>query len=131
MIVAVKVTDDRKPVSNLCHELWGERYDDKGYVSKNLCEELKQKGIKFVTGKRKNMKLSIVNLWDKLMLRKRFIIETVFYQLKNISQIEHTRHRNGINFMVNLFAGLLAYSFQEKKRVLKLLGLKRCLLLQL
>lgn len=128
-ILAVKVTtgntDDRKPVPNMCNELWGELYGDKGYVSKNLCKELAQKGVKFITGKRKNMKPNIVNLWDKLMLRKRFIIETVFDQLKNISQIEHTRHRSGINFMVNLLAGLLAYSFQEKKPSIKITRLEK------
>ncbi len=53
------------------------------------------------------------------MLRKRFITEAVFDQLKNISQIEHTRHRNCISFMVNLVAGLIVYTFQEKSRVLK------------
>ena len=49
------------------------------------------------------------------MLRKRAIIETIYDQLKNISQIEHTRHRSGFNFLVNLLSALIAYTDQEKK----------------
>lgn len=61
------------------------------------------------------MKNKFLNLSDKLLLRKRAIIETVFDQLKNISQIEHTRHRSFWNFLVNLASGLIAYSWREKK----------------
>ncbi|CCQ49762.1 putative transposase [Crocosphaera watsonii WH 8502] len=53
---------------------------------------------------------------DKIMLRKRSLIETVNDQLKNISQISHSRHRSVVNFMVNIIAGLIAYTHQEKKR---------------
>ena len=56
----------------------------------------------------------------KLLTRKRVLIETVNDQLKNISQIEHTRHRSRINFMVNLLAGLIAYTYQDKKPSLNL-----------
>ncbi|PCS23455.1 hypothetical protein BTN49_0423 [Candidatus Enterovibrio escicola] len=61
------------------------------------------------------MKPKVVKLRNRLMLWKRFIIEPVFDQLKNISQIKHSRHCNYISFMVNLLAGLIAYSFQPKK----------------
>ena len=54
-------------------------------------------------------------LWDKLLVRKRSRIETINAQLKNISQMEHTRHRSVIGFMVNLIAGLVAYSLRPKK----------------
>ncbi len=54
-------------------------------------------------------------LQDRLLLRKRFIIETINDQLKNISQIEHSRHRSPINFLLNLLAGLAAYQLQPKK----------------
>ena len=50
-----------------------------------------------------------------LPLRKRAIVECVNDQLKNISQIEHTRHRSVANFMVNLICGLIAYARQPKK----------------
>lgn len=76
---------------------------------------LLQKGITLVTGIRRNMKNRLMSLWDKLMLRKRSIIETINDQLKNTQQIEHTRHRSPINFMINLLAGLIAYQLQPKK----------------
>ena len=52
--------------------------------------------------------------------QKRFVIETVFDQLKNISQIEHSRHRSLSGFMVNLMGGLIAYTFQPKKPAITL-----------
>lgn len=66
------------------------------------------------------MKNQLLPLVDKLLLRQRSIIETINDQLKNISQIEHTRHRSPINFLVNLFAGLVAYCHQFKKPSLNL-----------
>ena len=56
-----------------------------------------------------------MDVFDKLMLRKRAIIETIYDQLKNISQIEHTRHRSGFNFLVNVISALIAYTYQQKK----------------
>jgi hypothetical protein len=61
------------------------------------------------------MKPRLIRLWDRLLLRKRFLIETVNDQLKNVSQIEHSRHRSLTGFMVNLVSGLIAYTFQPKK----------------
>jgi len=66
------------------------------------------------------MKNKLVDLWEKLMLRKRSLIETVNDQLQNISPLVHSRHRSVPNFMVNIIAGLIAYSFQEKKPTIKL-----------
>ncbi len=66
------------------------------------------------------MKQKLMSLKDKLLLRKRAIIETVNDQLKNISQIEHTRHRSPSNFLVNLLSGLIAYNHREKKPSLNL-----------
>jgi len=118
-ILSVKVTagniDDRKPVPEMVKDLWGTLYADKGYISKALTDELAGQDIKLITGTRKNMKKKMMSLWDRLMLRKRYIIETIFDQLKNISQIEHSRHRSPVSFAVHLLAGLVAYTFQEKK----------------
>ena len=66
------------------------------------------------------MQNRLVVLEDKLLTRKRFVIETIVDQLKNISQIEHTRHRSPTNFIVNLIAGLIAYTWQPKKPSLHL-----------
>jgi len=107
--------DDRKPVPVLLQDLFGKVFADKGYISKSLFEELLEDEIMFITGVRKNMKNMLMPFADKLLLRKRSIIETINDQLKNISQIEHSRHRSFTNFLVNLLAGLLAYCFQEKK----------------
>jgi hypothetical protein len=76
---------------------------------------LRQQGIELITKLKANMKNQLMFLSDKLLLRKRAIIESVVDQLKNISQIEHTRHCSPTNAMVHLIAGLLAYCFQPKK----------------
>ena len=107
--------DDRKPVPLLMKDLFGKVFADKGYISGSLFETLLEDDIQLITGIRKNMKNHLMPLADKLLLRKRSIIETINDQLKNISQIEHSRHRSFINFLVNLLAGLLAYCFQPKK----------------
>jgi transposase len=111
---------DRDPVKHLTKNLMGKLFGDKGYLSKKLFEDLFQRGLQLITNIRKNMKNKFVPLMDKMLLRKRFIIETINDQLKNISQIEHSRHRSVTNFMVNLLAGLAAYIHQPKKPSIKL-----------
>ncbi|ERL61037.1 IS982 family transposase, partial [Piscirickettsia salmonis] len=76
---------------------------------------LYEKGLQLINKIRKNMKNKLMPIIDKILLRKRGIIESVFDQLKNISQIEHSRHRSVNNFMVNILTGLAAYCLQEKK----------------
>lgn len=107
--------DDRRPVPALARALWGKLFGDKGYISSPLKSLLKEHGLELLTKLKKNMKPQEISLTDKILLRKRAIIETVFDQLKNISQIEHTRHRSFWNFLVNIIAGLAAYSWREKK----------------
>ena len=41
-------------------------------------------------------------LYDKILLRKRSIIETVFDYLKNKLQLEHTRHRSPVNAFIHI-----------------------------
>lgn len=107
--------DDRKPVPQLTETIWGKLFGDKGYISKSLFEELFERDIQLITRLRKNMKNQLMLMEDKILLRKRAIIETINDQLKNISQIEHTRHRSPFNCFVNIVCGLIAYSFQPKK----------------
>lgn len=111
--------DDRQPVPGLTKRLSGKLYGDKGYISQKLFEMLFDRGLQLFTTLRGNMKPKMMPLWDKLMLRKRSIIETINDQLKNLSQIEHTRHRSTCGFMVNLLAGLVAYTHQPKKPKIK------------
>lgn len=109
-------TDDRKPVLNLLKGLSGKVVADRGYISQKLFEQLlTQMGIQLITKPKRNMKNKLMPLLDKLLTRKRSIIETIIDQLKNISQIEHSRHRSPINFLVNLICGLIAYCHQPKK----------------
>lgn len=112
--------DDRKPVPHLVKDLWGKLFGDKGYIAKALFEQLFEQGLQLITPIRKNMDNKLVPLMDKLLLRKRSLIETINDQLKNISHIAHTRHRSPTNFLVNLIAGLIAYTHQPKKPSLNL-----------
>jgi IS5 family transposase len=114
-------TDDRKPVEDLLQGLYGKVFADRGYVSKALAERLFETcGIEFFAKPKCNMKNHLMRLTDKLLARKRAIVETVIDQLKNISQIEHSRHRSPTNFMVNVLCGLIAYCHQPKKPSLNL-----------
>jgi len=110
--------DDRLPVPEMANGLFGKLFGDRGYISQALRDTLKQQGVELITKLRKNMKPKLLNLVDKILLRKRTLIETVNDQLKNICQIEHTRHRNPINAFVHLIAGLVAYTWQEKRPAL-------------
>ncbi|MDD2816885.1 MAG: transposase [Thiotrichaceae bacterium] len=86
--------DDRKPVPNSLKNFIGKVFGDRGYISKKRAELL---------------------AFDKLLLRKRCIIETINDQLKNIFDLEHSRHRSLSNYMINIVAGLVAYSYQDNK----------------
>ena len=127
-IVAAKVTTgnvhDTQPVAELARGLTDKLYGDKGYLSKALEKKLFDKGVKLITTVRKNMKAKAMSLWDRAMLSKRFIIETINDQLKNTSFIEHSRHRSMNGFMLNLMAGLVAYCLKENKPSLKLSDLE-------
>lgn len=108
--------DDRTPVPILCKHLFGKLIADRGYVSQPLFEQLLETfGVQLITKLKKNMKNRLLPWMDKLLLRKRAIIESVVDQLKNISQIEHTRHRSPLNCFINIIAGLIAYCHQPKK----------------
>jgi hypothetical protein len=108
--------DDRKPVPELLRHLFGKVFADKGYISQALFQELLESvGIQVITKLKRNMKQRLMSLSDRLLLRKRAVIESVIDQLKNISQIEHSRHRSPVNCFVNILCGLIAYCHQPKK----------------
>ncbi|SHG78549.1 Transposase DDE domain-containing protein [Salegentibacter echinorum] len=113
--------DDRDPLKegNILNEIFGKLYADKGYISKNLASMLFEDGLHLITGIRNNMKNVLMTMRDKILLRKRSVIETINDQLKNICHAEHSRHRSFGNFITNLVASLIAYSFQEKKPAIK------------
>jgi hypothetical protein len=74
----------------LAKRLYGKLFADKGYISQKL-------------------------FYDRMMLRKRYIIETINDMLKNTAQIVHLRHRSVNNFVMNLISALGAYCFFDNK----------------
>lgn len=116
MLTRANVDDRNESVFNrLSDNVFGKLYADKGYISQTLFERLFDNGLHLVTGFKSNMKNRLMPLYDKIMLRKRSVIESVNDELKNVAQTVHSRHRSIINFGMNLLGALAAYSFFEKK----------------
>lgn len=116
--------DDRKPVLRLAKKLFGKLFGDKGYISQKLAQDLSRMfNLQLITKLRSNMKNQLMLWTDRMLLRKRAIIETIIDQLKNISQIEHSRHRSVSNFFVNVLCGLIAYCRRPSKPSLGLADL--------
>ena len=109
--------DDREPLkyNAFVEFLYGKLVGDKGYIGKELFQRLFVNGIQFITKLKSNMKGALMSVSDKLLLRKRAIIETVNDELKNIAQIEHSRHRCFDNFIVNILGAIAAYCMFPKK----------------
>jgi len=116
--------DDRNidVIDHLCRELSGKLFGDRGYISQELFEHLYEQGVQLITRLRKNMKNKLMEMRDKILLRKRAVIESVNDFLKNICQVEHSRHRSIFNFLVNLLAAISAYSFLPHKPSIHGLG---------
>ena len=112
--------DERAMSDWITQNLTGKLIGDKGYISGNLFKTLMARGLQLIAKLRKNMKNRLVSIEYKMLLRKRTLIETVNDQLKNISNIEHSRHRSLWNFPGNPAAGLIAYTWKEKKPSLNL-----------
>lgn len=123
-LVSCRITpgnvDDRTPIPEMTQDLLGKLFGDKGYISKTLFNELFRRGLQLITGIRGNMKNKLMPLFDKLVLRKRSMIESINNQLKNVFQIEHTRHRSIINGFINIIAALVAFTHHDHKPGLKL-----------
>ncbi|WP_396958463.1 IS982 family transposase [Nitrosomonas sp.] len=112
--------DDRQPMPNLCQGLSGQLFADKGYLARWLTEALARQNLQLITPLRKNMAPVLRTAFEKAILRHRSLIETVFDELKNLCQIEHTRHRSFFNFLVNLMAGVVTYCLSDNKPTLNL-----------
>ncbi|WP_410521394.1 transposase [Candidatus Tisiphia endosymbiont of Parasteatoda lunata] len=121
--MALKVTkgnvDDRVPVPELTKRLTGIIAADKGYIKQNLFLNLYERGLKMIHGIKKNMENKLMDLKEKILLRKRNLIETVFDYLKNKMNLEHTRHRSPINSFVHILSTLVAYSLKKNKPATK------------
>lgn len=102
-------------IEKLTQEIFGKPFANRGYISAKIFEKLYERKITLVTRLKKNMKNKLADYYDMVMLRKRSVIESVNDFLKNTYQIEHSRHRSMVNFLVNLLSALSAYSFLPKK----------------
>lgn len=109
--------DDRKPLEckAFIEFLYGKLVADKGYIGRSLFQRLFVDGIQLITKLKSNMKGALMSVSDRLPLRKRAIIETVNDELKNIAQVEHSRHRSFDNFIVNALGAIAAYCMFPKK----------------
>ncbi len=121
--------DDRKPLCDMTDGLFGKLFADKGYLARWLTELLDKRGIDVITKVRKNMKPVARSDFDAAVLKQRSLIETVINELKNLCQIEHTRHRSPINFAVNLLSGIIAYCLMPNKPKLSLHHTKSLILI--
>ena len=107
---------DLKSLPRLAQRLFGKLFGDKGYLSAAVFKSLFETfNVQFITKLKRNMKNKLMPVLDKVLLRRRAIIETIIDPLKNISQVEHSRHRRPANFIVNLVSGMIAYCLQLKK----------------
>lgn len=112
--------DDRVPVPQMVKNIFGKLYADKGYIGQKFSQRLKDLGVDLITKVKRNMKPVQRSAFDQAVLNRRSLIETVFDELKNLCQIEHSRHRSPANFAVNLLGGLVAYCLMPNKPKLPL-----------
>ena len=123
-IMAVRITPgnthDATVLADLTKSLTGKCFADKAYLGNKLFQDLWKKGLHLITGIRRNMKNKLMPMIDKLLLRKRSLIETVFGILKTDMNLEHSRHRSPTNAFVNIIAALCAYQFKTKKPTIKI-----------
>jgi DDE family transposase len=107
-------------LDEMTRQLGGKLYADKGYIGHELFKKLWQRGLHLITGIRRNMKNHLMPMADKIMLRKRFLIETVLDTPKSEMGPEHSRHRSPFNAMVHVLSCLVAYAFRPGKPAISL-----------
>jgi hypothetical protein len=114
-------TDDRGPVPGMRGGLFGLLFGDKGHISKDLSKTPAAQGVELATTLKKNMKPVPRAGFEKAVPRRRSLVETAVDELKNLCQIERTRHRSVAGFLVNLMAGIVAYCLSDDKPSLNLI----------
>ena len=115
MFTGANIADNNiNQMLKLFDKLQGWLFADKGFINQSAFEQLMQKGLQVITGIRTNMKNKLMNFNQKLLLKKRGMIESINDILKTVCDIEHTRHRSPINALLNVFAGICAYTFLER-----------------
>jgi hypothetical protein len=125
-IMALKITPGNTADSSMLQEmtkhLAGKLYADQGYIGHEMFKTRWQRGLHLITGIRRNMKNYLMPMADKIMLRKRFVIETVLDTLKSEMGLEHSRHRSVSNAMVHVLSCLVAYAFRPGKPSISISG---------
>ena len=113
-------TDDRDPlkITSFVEKVSGKLCGDKGYIDTRLFDFLFLDGVHLIAKKKSNIKNILMPMYDKIILRKRALVESVKDELKNIAQVEHSRHRSFTNFFTNALGALAAYSFQLRNHLL-------------
>ena len=118
-IVRLSITkgnvNDRSPVADMVKGIMAKLIGDKGYLSKKLFEQLFQGGVTLITKIKRNMKNILMETADKLMLMKRFFVETIFSSMKSLNTLIHHRHRSSFNAFVHLFSGFIHYQMRTDK----------------
>lgn len=118
-IVALKITPgnvaDTKAVPSLTKNLTGKLFGDKGYIGKNLAEQLLRRGLALFTRIRKNMKSLPLSMTDKMLLNARNLAETIIGHIKAFSSLNLPKHRSPINAFLHILAALTAYQINPIK----------------
>jgi len=107
--------NDKTPVLDMAKGITAKLIGDKGYLSRKLFQQLFENGVTLITKTKKNMKNILMDTADKLMLMKRYFIETIFSSLKSLNTLIHHRHRSPINALAHLIAGLINYQLRTDK----------------
>lgn len=123
-LIRLKLTpgnvDDRNPLPKLCQGLIGYLFAAQGYIGQRLTKAVAKQDIHLITTLRKNMKPAPRTDFEKALLRRRGLSETVFDEWNKLCQSEHPRHRSIGNFLVNVMAGIVASGWSDHKPTLKL-----------
>jgi len=115
MFTAANLADNNiHQMMKLFDKLKGWAFADKGFINGQATEQLLQKGLHLLTGIRSNMKNKLMNYTQKILLQKRGLIESIYDILKTVCDIEHTRHRSPVNALLNVFAGVCAYTYLDR-----------------
>ena len=116
-IMAIKITKANKSdlscVPSVAKGLKWKLFGDKTYISKDVFAQFYNCDLRIFTSIRKDMKNHLLELEDKMLLRKRSLIESVFNVLKNKMNLEHTRHRSPINFLIHIIACVVSYAVSK------------------
>lgn len=112
-------THDLKAGKEMMKDLTGKIFGDKGYIGKKEFLALLEKGLILVTGIKKTMKNKLLEIWDKILLRKRSLVESVYNIMKNTLHLEHSRHRSVVNAGIYYITTIIAYCWKPTKPTIK------------